>query len=126
MKEKRGGEWMGMLWQDLRYGARMLLKNKGFTIVAILSLALGIGANTTIFSVVNALLLKSLPYHDPDRIVLVWGDTPVQDNHRNQVSATDVADWRSQNGVFEEIATYSNWGAIFSGAGGEPERIPAM
>ncbi len=117
---------MRILWQDVRYAARMLMKNPGFTFVAVISLALGIGANTTIFSVVNALLLKSLPYNDPERIILVWGDTTAQDNHRNQVSATDVADWRNENGVFEEIATYSNWGAIFSGAGGEPERIPAM
>ncbi len=117
---------MQILWQDVRYAARMLMKNPGFTFVAVISLALGIGANTTIFSVVNALLLKSLPYNDPERIILVWGDTTAQDNHRNQVSATDVADWRNENGVFEEIATYSNWGAIFSGAGGEPERIPAM
>jgi len=104
----------------------MLFKNKRFAVVAVVSLALGIGANTTIFSVVNALLLKSLPYNDPDRIVLVWGDSPAQGNHRNQVSATDVADWRTQNGVFEEVTTYSNWGAIFSDAGGEPERIPGM
>ncbi|MFN2455427.1 MAG: ABC transporter permease [Pyrinomonadaceae bacterium] len=116
---------MQALWQDVRYGLRMLLKHKGFAAVAIISLGLGIGANTTIFSVVNALLLKSLPYHDPERIILVWG-APAQGNHRNQVSATDVADWRTQNSVFEEIATYSNWGAIFSGAGGEPERIPGM
>ena len=117
---------MSTLIQDVRYALRMLFKNKRFAVVAVVSLALGIGANTTIFSVVNALLLKSLPYNDPDRIVLVWGDSPAQGNHRNQVSATDVADWRTQNGVFEEVTTYSNWGAIFSDAGGEPERIPGM
>src|SRR5215210_4045530 len=117
---------MKTLTQDIRYAVRMLLKNKRFTAAAVISLALGIGANTTIFSVVNALLLKSLPFNDPDRIVLVWGDWPSQGSNRNQVSATDVADWRSQNTVFEEIATYSDWGATFSGAGGEPERIPAI
>ncbi len=116
---------MNTLWQDVRYGTRMLLKSPALTIVAVVSLALGIGANTAIFSVVNALLLKSLPYNDPERIVLAWGDTPVQDNHRNQVSATDVADWRTQNSVFEEVATYSDWRPIFS-TGGEPERIQAM
>ena len=117
---------MKTLMQDIRYAVRMLLKNKRFAAAAVISLALGIGANTTIFSVVNALLLKSLPYNDPDGIVLVWGDSPAQGINRNQVSATDVADWRSQNTVFEEIATYSDWGATFSGTGGEPERIPAM
>ncbi len=75
----------------------MLAKTPGFTTVAVFSLALGIGANTAIFSVINALLLKSLPYHDSERIVLAWGDTHAQGNHRNQVSATDVADWRAQN-----------------------------
>ncbi|MCP9495780.1 MAG: ABC transporter permease [Pyrinomonadaceae bacterium MAG19_C2-C3] len=117
---------MKTLMQDVRYAVRMLLRNKRFAVAAVISLALGIGANTTIFSVVNALLLKSLPYNDPERIVLVWGDTPSQGIDRNQVSATDVADWRNQNSVFEEIATYSNWGATFSGVGEEPERVPAM
>jgi putative ABC transport system permease protein len=112
---------MQNLWQDLRYGARMLLKKPGFTLIAITSLALGIGANTTIFSVVNTLLLKSLPYPDPDRIVLVWGVIP-GGNGRSQVSATDVADWRQQNSVFEEVTSYGNWSATLL-EDGEPERI---
>ncbi|HWT02796.1 MAG TPA: ABC transporter permease [Pyrinomonadaceae bacterium] len=114
---------MGTLWQDVRYGFRMLTKRPGFTVVAVISLALGIGANTAIFSVVNATLLKSLPYKDPESIVLVWGSMAAEGRNRTQVSATDVDDWRHQNGVFEDVTTYGNWSATLLGRG-EPERIP--
>ncbi|MEW6212173.1 MAG: ABC transporter permease, partial [Acidobacteriota bacterium] len=116
---------MQTLLQDLRYGARMLLKKPGFTSIAVISLALGISANTAIFSVVNALLIKSLPYHDPDRIALVWGNSPAEGKDRSQVSATDVADWRAQNSVFEDVTTYGNWSATLTGEG-EAERIQGM
>ncbi len=116
---------MDTLWQDLRYGVRTLAKSPGFTIVAVLTLALGIGANTAIFSVLNAVLLKSLPYPDPNRLVMVWGDDRAVGNRRSQVSATDVMDWRAQNHVFDDIATISGYIPTLSGSG-EPERIPAM
>jgi putative ABC transport system permease protein len=121
-RDARGIRWMEDLWQDLRYGARMLIKNPGFTLIAVISLGLSIGANTAIFSVVNTLLLKALPYHDPDRIILVWGVDNQGVGNRGQVSATDVTDWRSQNSVFEEITTYGNWSATLL-SDGEPERI---
>src|ERR671920_2390590 len=114
---------MKTLLQDVRYGFRMLRKSPGVTLAAVVSLALGIGANTAIFSVVNSILLKSLPYDEPDRVVLLWGDSPSQGNHRNQVSATDVDDWRRENKVFEEVSTFGDWSATFLGAG-EPERVP--
>ncbi|HEY7545325.1 MAG TPA: ABC transporter permease [Blastocatellia bacterium] len=114
---------MQTLLQDLRYGARMLIKRPGFTLVSIISLALGIGANTAIFSVVNALLIRSLPYQEPDRIVLVWGSS--DSNTRSQASATDVADWRAQNSVFEDVTTYGDWSATLMGDG-EAERIHGM
>src|SRR5919112_2994601 len=114
---------MKTLLQDVRYGFRMLRKSPGVTLAAVVSLALGIGANTAIFSVVNSILLKSLPYDEPDRVVLLWGDSPAQGNHRNQVSATDVDDWRRENKVFEEVSTFGDWSATFLSAG-EPERVP--
>jgi len=99
---------MQTLLQDLRYGARMLLKKPGFTLVAVVTLALGIGANTAIFSVVNAVLLRPLPYDDPQQLVIVW-----QTNQealrklgiqRLSVTYADFYDWRDQNHVFAAIA----------------------
>ena len=113
---------MTTLLQDIRYGARMLLKHRGFAAVAMLSLALGIGANTAVFSVVNAVLLKSLPYHEPERLVLAWGEAPARGIHRGQMSATDVADLRARNRVFEEISTYAGFRPVLTGQA-EPERI---
>ncbi|HVF70660.1 MAG TPA: ABC transporter permease [Chthoniobacterales bacterium] len=111
-----------MLFQDIRFGARMLFKSPGFTAIAVISLALGIGANTAIFSVVNAALLKTLPYSEPKTLVLVWSEDKAAGSSRGQVSATDVADYRARNHVFTEISTYSDFRPVLTGAG-EPERI---
>ena len=118
---------MDTFFRDLRYAVRQLIKSPGFTAVALLSIALGIGANTTVFSVINAVLLRSLPYKDPSSLVLLWGDSKQEDGRRKhyQVSATDVADFRSQASVFEDVATYGNWNATMSGDG-EAERVPAI
>src|SRR6059058_5430276 len=94
---------------ELRYTLRMLLKSPGFTAAAFLSLALGIGANTAVFSFVNAVLLKSLPYHEPDRLVLLWGEEKSQGTHRGTVSATDIADVRARNHVFADVSTYTDF-----------------
>src|SRR5215510_4838978 len=110
------------LWQDLRYGARMLLKNPGFTTIAIITLALGIGANTAIFSVVNAVLIRAFPYRQPDRLVIVWETIR---GELNTVSPANFFDWQEQNRVFEGMAAYADTGVNLAGDG-EPEEIPAQ
>lgn len=118
---------MDRFFRDLRYSLRFMIKSPAFTAVALLSIALGIGANTTVFSVINAALLRSVPYNDPSTLMLLWGDEPGAPSRRNhsQVSATDVADYRAQASVFEDVATYSGWYPTMTGDG-EAERIPAI
>ena len=113
---------MESLWQDLRYGARMLQNKPAFTAVALVALALGIGANTAIFSVVNAILLRPPPFKDPDRLVYVWETNPKIGLDRGIVSPPDFADWREQNRVFEHISAWRTWFYRLSG-NGEPEQV---
>jgi putative ABC transport system permease protein len=91
-------------WRDLQFGLRLLWKNPGFTTVAVLALALGIGANTAIFSVVYATLLAPLPYHQPDRIVMVWSFV---NGNRNGVAAGDFLDWKRMNTTFDSVAAWT-------------------
>jgi predicted permease len=114
--------FLGDLSQDLRYGMRMLLKNPGFTIVAVIALALGIGANTAIFSVVNTVLLRPLPYKNPERLVMVWEENSKQGFPRDTPAAANYIDWRDQNHVFEAMAAMTEISFNLTGAG-EPERI---
>jgi putative ABC transport system permease protein len=116
---------METLLQDIRYGLRTLRKSPGFTLVAILTLALGIGANTAVFSVVNAVLVNALPYKNPGKLVLLWGDERAAGNHRSQLSFTDIDDYRAENHVFEDVTAFGDWSAVFSDPG-TPERIPGM
>ena len=111
------------MFQDLRYGLRMLVKNPGFAFVAVLTLALGIGANTAIFSIVNAVLLQPLPFSEPDRLVWVWGN--IRNGGRSaSVSPLDYLDYRSQNTSFEHFAATFSIPAPFNLTGsGEPERL---
>ncbi len=103
-REMWGWNSVETLWQDLRFGLRMLAKNPGFTAVAVLTLALGIGANTAIFSVVNAVLLRSLPYKEPGRLVYVWSAEKARGINQSTVSIPDLRDWREQNRVFDGLA----------------------
>lgn len=107
---------------DLRYAIRMLLKNRGFTSVAVLTLALGIGANAAIFTAVNAALLRPLPYREPERLVHLWETSQQQEFGQREASYPDYLDWRDQNHVFEQVAGYSWGGLAFTGRG-TPEQV---
>ncbi len=116
---------MQTLWQDLRYGARMLMKQPGFTLIAVLTLALGIGANTAIFSVIDGLLFRALPYAEPERLALIWGKHAQQGEQQQQVSYLDFADIRQQRDIFDEAAAIFIQSLTLSEQGGA-ERFRGM
>src|SRR5689334_2076550 len=119
---------METLLQDIRYGIRVLLKGRTVTVVAVIALALGIGANTAIFSVVNALLFRSLPYKNPERLAMIW-----ETNSQVQLSGFDLLpdsiaafdDWRKQGDSFEAVSILDSQRYAFTGAG-TPERIAGV
>lgn len=115
---------MESLLQDLRYGVRMLTKRPWYTVVAVIALALGIGANTAIFSLVDALLFRPLQFKDVDRLVMIWSGTE-QTMDRANTSPADYIDWKSQNNVFDHLAAINWWDVNLTGQG-EPERIQAF
>jgi putative ABC transport system permease protein len=115
---------MQTLWQDLRYGARLLLKNPSFTLIVVVTLALGIGANTAIFSVVNAVLLRPLPYPHPDR--LVWVTEFFPNNRGEMTLSSDYLEWRAQADVFEHMAAFTSNTSLNLTQSGEPERLTAV
>ena len=90
--------------QDIRYGLRILRKNPGFSLIAIVTIAMGIGASTAIFSVVNSVLLRPLPYEQPERLVQVWESNPQRGDERNVVNPVNFLDWREQNQAFASMA----------------------
>ena len=98
---------MNTLWQDVRFGLRVLLKNPGFTAVALAVLALGVGATTAIFSVVDGVLLKPLPYPGADRVVAFTGVNPPKGIAQSNMSAPDFADWAAQAKSFEALSLYT-------------------
>src|SRR3970282_2166002 len=95
---------MSTLLQDLRLGVRLLLRAPGFTAVAVAALAIGIGANTAIFSVINTLILQPLPYRDADRLAVVWEHNIPRDRKNNVVSPGNFLHWREMNQTFEDMA----------------------
>src|SRR5215217_9772292 len=116
---------MDSLIKDIRYGFRSLLKRPGFTVIALIALALGIGANTAIFSLVNAIVLRPLPFPEPDRLVWVWGNIRSGGNTAS-VSPPDYLDYREQNKTLENLAAAFGIPAPVNMTGnGDPERLNA-
>ena len=117
---------MQTLLQDLRYGARMLLKSPAVTLVAIIALTLGIGANTAIFSVVHAVLLRSFPYQDGERLAIVWEHRKSgKGNPQNVINLGNFFDWKDQNTVFTDMAAFFDLNVNLTGDG-EPEEVPGQ
>jgi len=122
-REARGVMWLANAWQDIRYGVRLMTRTPGFAAAAVLTIALGIGATTAMFSVVYGVLLRPLPYGQPDRLVSLWSTAPKRGLPRAFVGMANVYDWRARNHVFEDVAAVRavrNFNLIGEG---EPERL---
>jgi macrolide transport system ATP-binding/permease protein len=117
-----GCEWFEHLALDVRHSLRMLRKSPGFTLVAVLTLALGIGANAAIFSLVNGILLRPLPYHAPNRLTVVWGKN--SDGTPDNVGYATYLDWKTHNHTFEQLAVYASWQPVLQV--GEPEQLNGL
>jgi putative ABC transport system permease protein len=115
---------MNTLLQDVRYGFRMLLKYKGFTAVAVIALGLGVGANTAIFSLVNGVLLRPMPFPNAERIVYFEGKNPTSGITESNISFLDFTDWSQQTDLFASTAAYWTGNANLGADGAEPERVP--
>ena len=119
----RASTFIETLWQDLRFGARTLGRNPGFAVIAVVTLALGIGANAAIFSVVNAVLLRPLPWSEPDRAVMIWSKWVSFD--KTWVATGEVVDYRRRAQTLAEVAAWSEGQVNLTGSDAEPERVDA-
>jgi putative ABC transport system permease protein len=131
--DDRGLPLLDAVTQDLRYASRALRKNPGFTLAAVLTLGIGVGATTTMFGVVRAVLLRPLPYAQPERLVRIFETNPLKHWAKNVSAPANYADWKAQNTVFEEVAAYESFGKDGSGASdvyltgsGEPQSLKAL
>ncbi|HKB12259.1 MAG TPA: ABC transporter permease [Vicinamibacterales bacterium] len=132
-REERGLPFVDTTLQDIRYGARALRRNPAFALVAIGTLAIGIGAGTAVFTIARAVLLRPLPYAQPDRLVRVFETNPLKNWARNIAAPANYADWKRQNTVFTDLAAYEQFSSNGSGAGdvfltgyGEPQGLKAL
>src|SRR3954469_1572163 len=123
-RDARGVAWVPAALQDLRYGIRLMRRAPGFAAAAVLTVALGVGATTAMFSVVYGVLLRPLPYGDADRLVDIWSSAPARGLPRAYVGMANVADWKARNHAFEDIGALravANFN--LAGQGAEPERL---
>ncbi|PYR60623.1 MAG: hypothetical protein DMF91_11795 [Acidobacteria bacterium] len=132
-REQRGFPRIDLMVRDVRYGLRVLRRSPGFTIVAVVTLAVGIGATTTMFGVARAVLLRPLPYHEPDRLVRIFETNPLKRWTRTAAAPANFADWQKQNTVFAEMAAYSGTNDqgeaqinLFLTGQGDPQRLKAL
>src|SRR5262249_17240664 len=129
MKERSREMWtfvsLESVWQDVRYGARVLVKDPGFTLIAILTLALGIGASTESFSVVRIVLLRPLPFPQPDQLVRVWEANPKRGYRRNVVNPLNFLDWHEHSTSFGPMAAVAGFSANLN-LGNSPITVPAL
>lgn len=124
IREVRTGHNLEVLFQDVRFGLRMLLKTPGFTVVAVATLGLSIGANTAIFSLVNGVLLRPPPFPDAERIIYIEGKNPAAGISESNISFLDFTDWSKQTDLFASTAAYWTGSGQFGADGAEPERVP--
>jgi putative ABC transport system permease protein len=124
VRDVRVGAWLDALRQDVRFGMRALIRRPGFTIVAVLTLAVGVGATTAIFSLIDSVLLKTLPFPDSDRLVMVFEVRPRFNLPRVEVTPLNYVDWQQQADSFDELAAYVNAFLNLTGSG-TPERLAA-
>jgi predicted permease len=117
---------MENLLQDLRYGFRLLWKTPTFTVIAVLALGLGIGANTAIFSIVNAVLLRPLPYHDPEQLVQIWDNFRQLKLEKIWISIPEYVDYGKQTSLFSQTAAYDTWDINVATGGSAPERVKGI
>jgi putative ABC transport system permease protein len=122
-RDARGVGWLANGWQDIRYGARLMRRTPGFAAAAILTIALGIGATTAMFSIVYGVVLRPLPYRDPDRLVNLWSTAIKRGLPRANVCMANVYDWKARNHVFEDIAALRAVANFNLTGQGEPERL---
>ena len=124
VRDVRVGAWLDALRQDVRFGVRTLIRRPGFATVAVLTLGVGMGATTALFSLIDSVLLKPLPFHEPDRLMMVWEVRPRFNRPRIEVAPLNYVDWQQQVQAFESLAAYVGGFVNLTGAG-TPERLVA-